>query len=195
MADEIQLLREIDEWVNVVNKAEDAGRPTVADNARFCLLLKVEKLGELLNPTSIQPTELPPEAGAALKTLERSLWEGGWELTMCDINIDSGRTRIILLRRDRSLMVTFDAPPKGRASITREYPTNRVEKRGAGGCAHKGGGPAAYVSEYTQWNFLGRTWYEGARSGLRGLSHYLADNSGGRLTSGDAKKLLRPFMG
>lgn len=45
---EVSYLRNIDELVNTVNRARDAGRHVIVDNARFVLLEEIDRLGRVL---------------------------------------------------------------------------------------------------------------------------------------------------
>lgn len=44
-------------------------------------------------------------------------------------------------------------------------------------------------------SLIGRTHHEGARSGLRWLTNYIADNSTGVLSASEVRLMLAPMMG
>lgn len=124
--------------------------------------------------------EIATGAGAALvRTLERA----GWQLLAVDIDMTRETARIELRRGE--LFVTFDAR-NGKASTTRERQEIRTYKAGRKG--------DIYRAERVHMHFIGRARHEGARSGLRWLTNYIADNSATPLTAGEVRLMLAPLM-
>lgn len=121
-------------------------------------------------------------ANALACVLERA----GWELLALEINMTTGRARIELVGAHR--YVTFDADPLGRASLTVE---NRLKETVAVGRR----GDRTRV-ERTKMKFVHRERFDGTRSGLRGLCHFLADNAPheGFLTRGDTRNAIRALL-
>lgn len=120
-----------------------------------------------------------PLVAALARTLERA----GWQILAVDIDMTRETARIELRRGDT--FVTFDAR-NGKASTTRERQEIRTHKAGRRG--------DIYRAERVHMHFIGRERHEGARSGLRWLTNYLADNSEGALTAGEARRMLAPLM-
>ncbi len=120
------------------------------------------------------------EVGA---NLAASLGRIGWTLASVEIDVPAEKARIELRRGD--LCVTFDARG-GKASITREtlaHETVKVGRRGD-----------SFRAERVRFEFLGRTSGLGLRSGLRALSHYVADNAPLPIAHEQARNLFRPLL-
>jgi hypothetical protein len=120
------------------------------------------------------------EAGNALA---RSLHVIGWELLSVEIDLSAETARIELRSGDRYVM--FDAR-NGHASITRETMTKeqcRVGRKGD-----------ITVVDRVHPVFLGRQSGLGLRSGLRALSHYVADNAPLAIPHDQARDIFRPLL-
>jgi hypothetical protein len=120
---------------------------------------------------------------AIYRSLVVGLERIGWQLLAVDIDLDAETARIEMRRG--ALCVTFDAQ-HGRASITRdliERETVRVGRRGD-----------SFRAERIKTCFLGRERGLGLRSGLRALSHYVADNAAVAITHEQARNLFRPLL-
>lgn len=119
----------------------------------------------------------------AERTLVRGLEAIGWQLLAVEIDADQETARIELKSGNR--LVTFDAR-NGHATLTRELLTLELAKMGRRG--------DIFVSERIRPTFIGRSHFYGLRSGLRALSHYVADNSPRPLTYEQARNLFRPLL-
>jgi hypothetical protein len=115
--------------------------------------------------------------------LERTLERAGWQILAVDIDMSSETARIELRRGE--LFVTFDAR-NGKASTTRERQEIRTYKAGRKG--------DIYRAERVHMHFIGRARHDNARDGLSWLAGYLADNSAGALTVGEAQAMLAPMV-
>lgn len=120
---------------------------------------------------------------AELRSLSTGLERIGWALVNVEIDVPSEAARIEL-RRDR-LFVTFDAKG-GKASITRETLAHETVKFGRRG--------DIFRADRVRFEFLGRTSGLGLRSGLRALSHYVADNALRPIAHEQARNLFRPLL-
>lgn len=112
--------------------------------------------------------------------LVRALEHHGWELVYFDLDLHAQKARVEIKGQD-GLHITLDAAPGRRASITCEL--IKFQNGGKG---------------YGKWQteLLGRSFYpDGPRAALKGLAHYLADNSTRELPRSQAKDLFRPYMG
>lgn len=121
-------------------------------------------------------------AGRA-RSIEQALAAIGWQLLSVDIDIDREAARIELKRGD--LHVMLDAR-HGRASLTREIHDRRQQRIGRKG--------DITVVERIEPRLLGRTRCDGLRSGLRTLSHYVADNAAVAIGHDQARELFRPLL-
>lgn len=123
-----------------------------------------------------------PERRLAV-TLERA----GWTILNLEMNLSAGVAKIDL-RGFNNRLVTFYADGHNRASLT-------VDIAGCETVAVGRRGDRARVERLTT-ALLSRQRFEGARSGLRGLCNYLADNApiSGRLTTGDIRKAIVSLM-
>lgn len=119
----------------------------------------------------------------ATRRLEIGLQRLGWRIVSAELDLARETARIELRRDD--LVVTFDAR-NGRASVTRErlrVVTVAVGRRGD-----------RFLAEQIRMEFVGRTKLLGARSGLRWLAHYIADNAAVPAVRGEVKDLFRGVM-
>ena len=124
--------------------------------------------------------EIATGASAALvRTLERA----GWQLLAVDIDMTRETARIELRRGET--FVTFDAR-NGKATTTRERQEIRQERFGRRG--------DVCMVYRVHMNFIGRARHEGARSGLRWLTNYIADNSATPLHASEVRLMLAPLM-
>lgn len=120
-----------------------------------------------------------------VRELAATLTRAGWEVRTLDLDLVSGRAVVELHRADgRWLYLAADA--LGRASVERWHREAIVTRyRGGPECdGHRD-------------QFLGRTRFDGARSALRHLSTYVADNptpGRDRLDVGDVRGALAPLM-
>lgn len=128
---------------------------------------------------------------ASQRALVHALERAGWALLTCELDMHAQTARVELRRFD-GRRVTLDAR-NGKATITREQDRTRQVLVGAGGCESRRGG---LPCERTAPELIGRTRYEGARSALRSLCTYLADNavSEHRLTAPGMRALFGPVM-
>lgn len=120
-----------------------------------------------------------------LKALAAVLHLAGWEVRNVDLDLVAGRAVVELHRYD-GRWVYLSADDLGRASIERWH-RNAVVTRYQGGPQCDG----------FEDLFLGRTRCEGARSALRSLCSYVADNPapGFRtLAAPDVRRALAPLM-
>lgn len=128
---------------------------------------------------------------SAQRALVHALEANGWSLLTCELDMHHQTARVELKRVD-GRRVTLDAR-NGKATIIREQDRTRRVLVGAGGCeSGRGGLPC----DRTAPEFLGRTRHEGARSALRSLCAYLADNAAGERTvpAVRLRGLLGPMM-
>lgn len=116
---------------------------------------------------------------ALVRTLERA----GWQLLAVDIDMTRETARIELRRGER--FVTFDAR-NGKATTTRERQEIRQERFGRKG--------DICMVDRVHMHFIGRAHHEGARSGLRWLTNYIADNSSTPLPASEIRLMLAPMM-
>lgn len=116
-------------------------------------------------------------------TMVRSLDSAGWQLLSVDIDLCSETARIELRQED--LYVTFDARG-GKASITREVMEKERIRVGRKGDIS--------VTTRIAPRFIGRHSGLGLRSGLRFLSHYVADNAAIALSHKEARDIFRPLL-
>ena len=114
-------------------------------------------------PTRRESTALSPSMTALCVVLGHI----GWEVRNVDLDLVAGRATVEVHRHDGRWLY-FSVDPLGRASIERWDRTIRLGRR----AADKGGPQSPQIED----TFLGRTRCEGARSGLRSLCTYLADN-------------------
>lgn len=112
----------------------------------------------------------------------------GWEVQAAELDLVAGRA-LLELRRADGLLVTLAADGHGRASVTREKTALRRGTCGAGGARGSG-----YVVERIATEFLGRTRYEGLRAALRGLAHYVADNSAVPVRLADSRRIFAALL-
>lgn len=119
----------------------------------------------------------------ASKTLAIRLHRIGWELVAVEIDLDSEACRIELKSGDTHVL--FDAR-SGAASITRELHERVQETVGRRGDRM----PVTVIRP----RLVGRLRCSGLRSGLRALSHYVADNSTTLLTHSEGRDLFRPLL-
>lgn len=122
-------------------------------------------------------------APALIKALERTLERAGWRIMAADIDMSRETARIELRRGE--LFVTFDAR-NGKATTTRERQEVKQERAGRRG--------DIYMAERLHMHFIGRAHHDNARDGLSWLAGYLADNSAGALTVGEAQAMLAPMV-
>lgn len=133
-------------------------------------------------------TELDLAAGDSsvsvqMRRLQRGLERIGWQVVSAELDLVRETARIELRHGD--LLVTFDAR-NGRASTTRErvyVETELVGRRGD-----------RFRAEVLRTRFLGRTRHLGARSGLRWLAQYVADNNEHQLCAPAVRALLGGVM-
>lgn len=94
----------------------------------------------------------------------------GWDLRVADVDPEQGRARVTLSRLSDGLLVTLDVQ-NGRASVTRE--TRIAEAVAVGRRGDR------FRAERVRYALLGRQRFPvlGARSAMRWLAMYLADNS------------------
>lgn len=111
----------------------------------------------------------------------------GWEIEHCDIDLDAGRLDMVVRRFDgRWLRLHVDR--FGRATMER---FTRVIKIGVR--AGETGPQSPQINDF----FLGRNRCEGARSGLRMLCGYVAENPPPgfvALPAADVRRLLAPVL-
>jgi len=122
-------------------------------------------------------------AFAAGSAITQSLHVIGWELLSVEIDAIAETLRIELHSGERYVM--FDAR-NGRASITSELMTvesHRTGRKGDIAVAHR-----------IRPMFLGRQNGLGLRSGLRALSHYVADNAPLSISHEQARSIFRPLL-
>ena len=123
--------------------------------------------------------------------VSRALRAWGWEVRAVDIDLIEGRWRVELLRND-GVLVTLDANEQlKRGSITRERTHIRRVCVGAGGCVSRSGGMPV---ERLTTEMIGRTPVAGVRSGLKALSHYVADNAAVPLDRLSARNTFRMLI-
>lgn len=139
---------------------------------------QVETKVDVLAVMDSQPITL--DTGAALA---RSLHMIGWELLSVEIDLTAETARIELRSGERYVM--FDAR-NGRASITRETMTTEQHRIGRKG--------DITVVNRIRPVFLGRQSGLGLRSGLRALSHYVADNAPLAIPHDKARDIFRPLL-
>lgn len=122
--------------------------------------------------------------GSAVRALQIGLERVGWTIIAAEIDL-SRETARIEAKRDDGRYITFDAR-NGRATITREHMDRRsvFVKQVVKG----------YIAERIEMRFLGRTSHEGARSGLRSLCSYLADNAVVPTSAIDVRRLFALVM-
>lgn len=130
-----------------------------------------------------ESTALTASLPATAQSLVIGLERIGWSLKNVDIDLVSETARVELRRGN--LEVIFDAR-NGRASITRGFVTTRTERVGRRG--------DSYRAETLGYEFAGRQSGLGLRSGLRALSHYVADNAPVAITHEQARNLFRPLL-
>lgn len=116
-------------------------------------------------------------------SLAKGLQSLGWELRAVDVDLDAESCRIEIASGNR--LVTFDAR-NGSASITREIVDHEQVVVGRRGDRM----PVNRI----RMRLLGRTRCQGLRSGLRELSHYVADNSSALITHSAARDLFLPLL-
>lgn len=104
----------------------------------------------------------------------------GWTATSVEVDLVRETARIELRRGD--LAVTFDAR-NGRASTTRERIEAETEVVGRKG--------DRCPVQRLRTRFIGRQRHEGARSGLRWLADYVADNATRPALPGEVRDLFR----
>lgn len=119
-----------------------------------------------------------------INTLQVSLERLGWSIIAAEFDLSREAARIEIKRFD-GLLITFDAR-NGRASITREI----IERRTRFIKQVKGG----YMAERIEPRFIGRDTRSGARSGLRWLCNYIADNCDGKATAVDVRRMFSLVM-
>lgn len=122
--------------------------------------------------------------GSAVHALQIGLERVGWTIIAAEIDLSRGTARIEVKRSD-GRYITFDAR-NGRSTITREHMGrhNVLIRQVRGG----------HISERIEMTFLGRSSHEGARSGLRALCSYIADNAISPISAIDVRRLFTLFM-
>lgn len=124
-------------------------------------------------------TTRPSQMTMAAAILERAGW------TIVNADLDTVRETLRLeLRRD-DLLVTFDAR-NGRATTTRERVRSQTVTVGRRG--------DRCPVDRLKTEFVGRQRHEGARSGLRWLTRYVADNSVRALPATDVRLAFAPIL-
>jgi hypothetical protein len=115
------------------------------------------------------------------------LQRGGWDIDFLEICLVPGveRIRADLINVD-GYRLFLDWSAGRRASITRTLCTPTTVQVGAGG----GVGREMRTGRIEE-RLLGRSWYDGGRSAMRGLARLVADNSGGRLALAHTRAALR----
>lgn len=149
-----------------------ASEVTASDVLSQAVLQGVPLMDALLAPRE--------RALTPIRCLQLGLERIGWTIENAEIDLVNETARIELRRGD--LHVTFDAR-NGRASSTRERvytETQLVGRRGD-----------RFRAEVLRTRFVGRTRHEGARSGLRWLCGYIADNAVRPILDKDVQALVR----
>lgn len=120
----------------------------------------------------------------AIRALQLGLERAGWTIIAAEIDLSRETARIEVKRAD-GRHITFDAR-NGRATITREHMERRPVfiKQVVKG----------YIAERIEMRFLGRTSHEGARSGLRAMCSYIADNAIVPTSAIDVRRLFALVM-
>ena len=125
---------------------------------------------EVCRPTPSRK-ETGSSSSSALARLASVMRVAGWEVEFADIDLtgDQVRADIKVVRNDgRWLLARVDH--LGRASITRYHRTNFLGRTpNSKGCVP--------LSPQIDDQYLGRSRHEGARSMLRSLTAYIADNA------------------
>ena len=130
------------------------------------------------HPATVAQWSTPAPVNQALALVNAALRPTGFEIVVAEADLDAGTCRVEAKshRGDTAgMMLTLHADRTAngtRASITRERVSMERVQVGAGG-----GRGRAYSIERPVTQFIGRQRYEGVRNAMRGLAHYIGDNS------------------
>ena len=136
--------------------------------------------------THLAPISISTTAVDRLASVMRA---AGWEVEFADLDLsgDQARADIKVVRDDgRWLLARVDH--LGRASITRYHRASFLGRTPS----NKGRIP---LSPQIDDQFLGRSNFEGARSMLRSLTAYIADNATGPVALADLRARWGAVMG
>lgn len=129
------------------------------------------------------------DTNRSLTALAAALRLAGWEVRNLDLDLVAGRATVEL-RRDDGRWVLLSVDAHGRASIERHQRTVVLGR-------HSSARGRVVRSEQIEDVFLGRQRCDGARSALRALCNYVADNPApGRpaLPSSAVRAAFAPLM-
>ncbi len=163
-------------------ETNDAAFNTTNSNIRFSVV------EESPAGRSVNDAALVSGSNAAIATLNRVMRSAGWEVEYIDMDLTAEKPKVdIRVNRDDGRFLIGKVDSIGRASFETFQRERSLRMDGS----TKGRRPLSPMIDDT---FLGRQKFEGARSMLRGMTNYLADNATGTIALSDLRSAWAGIM-